>query len=887
MDSSSPVPDDTQRIADLERENAKLRRINKVLMDRVERSMDFQGGAFSLFQTAIVLEHKIRERTLELERALRELEVSNRDLARAKELAETMRTRLSEAIESVSEGFALFDADDRLVLCNRKYLSYWPASVSEKILPGLPFTALVAMVAEAHGVLDPHPHQWLQERLNHRHDLTGPFINRLADGRWVQVNERRTRDGGIVGVYTDITDLKEHEARRREQELAEKSALLQATLDNIAQGVVVFDADEDLVAWNGRYVELLRLPADAAAPGARFTDLMHHALAQGNRGLALASMLRRTGEGEQPWLNGTVLEVRRNPMPGGGFVITFTDITQRKRTEEALRDGERRIRLITDAVPAQIAYVDAERRYRFVNHAYEAWFKRSRESIIGHTMPYLLGEADYAERRPYVDRVLAGEDATFELELAGEGGETRFAVATYIPHFGPQREVMGFFALIHDITERRRVAQALEDARDSLERRVIERTAELTQLNAQLQQEVGERVAAEAALRLAKADAEQANLSKTRFLAAASHDLLQPLNAARLFVSALSDLEQPEANAGLVLNIDLALASVEDLLSTLLDISKLDAGAVTPEVSDFPLRGVLAPLATEYAPVAAERGIDLTVVASGAVVRSDMRLLRRIVQNFLSNALRYTRPDGRGRARVVVGCRRTADGVRIEVWDTGPGIPPDKLGEIFQEFRRLDTPGPNGRDRGMGLGLAIVDRVARMLDHPITVRSRVGAGSVFAVTVPRGTERRIARTTPAVARAPGDRLAGARVLVLDNEPAVVAGMEALLRGWGCAVVSATSGDEALARLSGPEAVPDVLIADYHLDDGALGTTEIARLRRACGVPVPAVLVTANRTAELADEARDSGCQVLNKPVKPAQLRAMLSGLLQGRENRTP
>ncbi|MCW2249344.1 PAS domain S-box-containing protein [Azospirillum fermentarium] len=882
MDSSTPIPDDSQRIAALERENAKLRRINKVLMDRVERSMDFQGGAFSLFQTAIVLEHKIRERTLELERALRELEVSNRDLARAKELAETMRTRLSEAIESVSEGFALFDADDRLVLCNRKYLSYWPASVSQKILPGLPFTALVAMVAEAHGVLDPHPHQWLQERLNHRHDLTGPFINRLADGRWVQVNERRTRDGGIVGVYTDITDLKEHEARRRERELAEKSALLQATLDNIAQGVVVFDADQDMVAWNGRFTELLRLPADAAAPGARFGDLMDHALAQGNRGLALAGMLRRTGEGEQPWLDGTVLEVRRNPMPGGGFVITFTDITQRKRTEEALRDGERRIRLVTDAVPAQIAYVDAGRCYRFVNHAYEAWFKRPRETIIGHTMPSLLGEADYAIRRPYVERVLAGEDVTFELELAGEGGEMRFAVASYIPHFGPQREVMGFFALIHDITERRRVAQALEDARDSLERRVIERTAELTQLNAQLQQEVRERVAAEAALRLAKADAEQANLSKTRFLAAASHDLLQPLNAARLFVSALSDLEQPEANAGLVHNIDLALASVEDLLSTLLDISKLDAGAVTPEVTDFPLRGVLAPLATEYAPVAAERGIDLTVVASGAVVRSDMRLLRRIVQNFLSNALRYTRGDAGGRARVLVGCRRAGDGVRIEVWDTGPGIPPDKQAEIFQEFRRLDTPGPNGRDRGMGLGLAIVDRVARMLDHPIAVQSRVGFGSVFAVTVPRGTERRIARAVPPVARTAGDRLAGARVLVLDNEPAVVAGMEALLRGWGCAVESATSGAEAEGRLAVWDTPPDVLIADYHLDDGALGTHEIARLRRACGEPVPAVLVTANRTAELADEARECGCHVLNKPVKPAQLRAVLSGLLPGK-----
>ncbi|KAA0574934.1 response regulator [Azospirillum sp. B21] len=597
--------DPADRIAELERENAKLQRINKVLMDRVERSMDFQGGAFSLFQTAIVLEQKIRERTLELERALHKLEDSNRDLARAKELADTMRTRLFEAIESVNEGFALFDSADRLVLCNRKYLSYWP-SVAGRIQAGIRFNDLVAMVAAAGAVSEPPPDVWLRERMEHRHDLKGVFLNRLSDGRWIQVNERRTRDGGIVGVYTDITVIKREEERRRASEQAEKSALMM--------------------------------------------------------------------------------------------------------------------------------------------------------------------------------------------------------------------------------------------------------------LNDQLQQ--------------AKSQADQANLSKTRFIAAASHDLLQPLNAARLFVSALADLEQPAGNIELVENIDVALASVEDLLSALLDISKLDAGAVTPELTDFPLRGILAPLATEYAAVAAERGIDLKVVASGAVVRSDMRLLRRIVQNFLSNALRYVQGG-----RVVVGCRRTGDGIRIEVWDNGPGIPRDKIAEIFQEFRRLDTPVTKGRDRGMGLGLAIVDRVARMLGHPITVRSEPGRGSVFAVTVPRGTERRAVRPASVAARPMTNRLAGTSVLVLDNEPAVVAGMEALLRGWACDVVSATNGDEALALLSGMPQPPDLLIADYHLDDGALGVNEVARLRAACGRILPAVIVTANRTPELADEAKAAGCLVLNKPVKPAQLRAVMSGLV--------
>ncbi|MBP2295146.1 NahK/ErcS family hybrid sensor histidine kinase/response regulator [Azospirillum rugosum] len=874
--------DERARLEALERENAKLRRINQVLMDRVERSMDVQGGAFSLFQTAIVLEQKVRERTLEVERALRELEDSHRDLARAKELADTMRTRLSEAIESVNEGFAIFDADDRLVLCNSKYLALWP-EIRDRIMPGVRFKDIAELAASSRSVADayPRPDLWLAQRLAQHRELKGPYIYRLSDGRWIQVNERRTRDGGVVGVYTDITDIKEHETRRRERELAEKSALLQATLDNIAQGVGVYDRDQRLVAWNERFAALLRLPDSVARRGASFAEFILHHAAMGEAGLSLRALMAPSCLVEQPWLDDTVLEISRNPMPGGGFVLTFTDITERKRAEQALRDSEQRIRLVTDAVPALIAYVDAEQRFRFVNKAYENWFNRAREDIEGQPMWAALGDLYYEARRAYILRALAGEEVTFELDLPGENGSPRYAVATYIPHFGEKRaggkrEVLGYFGLIHDITERRMAAEALADAKDSLERRVVERTAELTRLNEQLQQEIAERIAAEEALRLAKAEAEQANLSKTRFLAAASHDLLQPLNAARLFVSALGDLDQPEPNRGLVDNIDVALASVEDLLSTLLDISKLDAGAVRPEVADFPIQSLLGALATEYAAVARERGLDLRVVGSHAVVRSDIRLLRRILQNFLSNALRYT-PACDGAGKVLIGCRRTPEGLRIEVCDTGPGVPADKLDEIFQEFRRLDTPCANERVRGMGLGLAIVDRVARMLDHPITVRSQPGRGSVFAVTVPFGRYARPARTLEAPVRTTTNRLVGIRVLVIDNEPAVLAGMRALLEGWGCTVATAASGDEALRALD--TATPDVLFADYHLDNGVIGFTEIARVRERCGTQLPSVLITANRTAEVVEEAQSKGCHVLNKPVKPAQLRAVMTGLL--------
>jgi two-component system, sensor histidine kinase len=865
-----------RRVEALERENVKLKRINTVLMERVERSMDFQGGAFSLFQTAIVLERKVRERTLELEKTLQELESSHADLARAKEMAELMRERLSEAIESVNEGFALFDSDDRLLLCNSKYLACWPELLG-RISPGMRFREIAEMAALSRSVraANPRPDLWLNNRMAQRAELNGPYIHGLSDGRWLQVTERRTRDGGIVGLYTDITDIKENETRRREEELAAKSALLQATLDNIAQGVSVYDQAEKLAAWNDRFVELLRLPQNVARADACFSDLVVYNSALGDRGLPVAALTAADAVVEQTVFGDTVLEIRRSAMPDGGFVLTFTDITERKKAEEALRDGERRIRLITDTVPALIAYVDAEQRYRFVNHAYEECFNLLRCDLEGRTMTEALGPDQYALRHPHILSALAGKQAHFEIQMPTENGQPRYAVATYVPHFGERREVLGFFALIHDITERRRVAEELRDAKESLERRVIERTAELTRLNGQLQQEITERAAAEDALKLAKAEADTANLSKTKFLAAASHDLLQPLNAARLFVSALMDMEQPGGQRSLVENLDGALTSVEDLLSALLDISRLDAGAVRPEVSDFPIKSLLSALSSEYTAVALDRSLRLKVMPCAAIVHSDPRLLRRIVQNFLSNALRYTQSG-----RVLLGCRRRRHGLVIEVWDTGPGIPADKLREVFEEFRRLDSPTPHGRDRGIGLGLAIVDRVARMLGHDIQVRSEYRRGSVFSVTVPYGSfAPRAPRPVKQIGQRLTNRLDGLTVLVLDNEPAVIAGMRALLEGWSCSVMTAATGDEALATIARRGGPPDLLIADYHLDDGALGIDEIVRIRKSAGRPVPAVLVTANRTPELVEEAKNLNLPVLNKPVKPAQLRALVSGII--------
>ncbi len=324
---------------------------------------------------------------------------------------------------------------------------------------------------------------------------------------------------------------------------------------------------------------------------------------------------------------------------------------------------------------------------------------------------------------------------------------------------------------------------------------VRDRTAALTDLNTRLRQENAERLAIENALRSAKSEAERAHLSKTQFFAAANHDLLQPLNAARLFSAALLERRLAPANRALAEKLEAALEAVDDLLNGLLDISKLDAGAVRPERSVFTAETLLGELAEELAGVARAHGLDFRYVPSPLAIESDRRLLGRIVRNFLSNAIRYT-----GQGRILLGCLRRGPMLRIGVWDTGPGIPEDSLPTIFEEFRQLGGPG-RGRGKGLGLGLAIVDRISRMLDHPIWVRSRPGHGSCFAVDVPQASHP--PPQLPAGAAVPvfaGKLPPGVGVLVIDDDPTICQAMATLLGGWSCRVVTAASAAEALARL---------------------------------------------------------------------------------------
>jgi CheY-like chemotaxis protein len=402
----------------------------------------------------------------------------------------------------------------------------------------------------------------------------------------------------------------------------------------------------------------------------------------------------------------------------------------------------------------------------------------------------------------------------------------------------------GFVATFTDVTVFRASEDALRRDAETLEARVDERTRELVE---------------------AKAEAERANQAKTRFLAAVSHDLTQPLHAARLFTDALAQRSEDAGVAPQVARIAGALESAEDLLGGLLDISRLDAGGLAAQPVDLPLQPLLDGLAREAGVMAEAKGLSLRCVPTSAWVRSDPQLLRRVLQNFLANAVRYTPRGG-----IVLGVRRRgAESLAIEVWDSGIGIAREQQRLVFEEFRRLQRGG-----QGLGLGLAIADRLARLLDAPLALRSRPGRGSVFSITVPRVA----ARSTPAVT-APVPAAAAAdlplRVLVVDNDTVVLEATRQLLESWGATVRTAATPDEALRAAAALS--PQAWVLDFHLDDGATGDA----LHQALSLRHPrggGIIVSADHGETVRQAVLAVGATPLTKPLKPLRLKSLLAAM---------
>jgi len=548
-------------------------------------------------------------------------------------------------------------------------------------------------------------------------------INTGLQGRNIQLDD-------VVSIVDEASEV--FQANR---------TLLQKSLENINVGISVVDKDLHLVAWNKCYLDMFAYPEGFIYAGRFIGDVLDHNARMGlfgtkNISRQIKKRLHHLSRGtkysvERTLPNGTVIEIHGRPLPGGGFVTSYSDITTHKQA-----------------------------------------------------------------------------------------------------------------------------ADTLQRANELLEQRVRQRTMELE---------------------AAKAEAEKANISKTRFLAAASHDVLQPLNAARLFTSALSEKNGDDQIAPLIEHLDSSLNTVEGLLDGLLEISKLDAGVLEPQLADFAIAPLLRDLDHEFTAIARDKGLYFKMIPSAAVVHSDAKLLRRVLQNIISNAIRYT-----DSGRVLLGCRLRADRrIEIQVWDTGYGISENKLDEIFIEFKQLkQNSAAEPKEQGLGLGLAIVDRICRLLRHELTVRSTPGKGSLFSVLLPMGDMRRQPANAVANARTPvlgAHDFAGLKVLCIDNDPDILTGMDILLSNWACVVTCCRSLDDVDSKLNG--LVPDIILADYHLDHDRTGIDILMVLQGRWPQKVPGIIISADHTEEVKKQVESQGYKFMRKPVRSAALRALINNQL--------
>jgi two-component system, sensor histidine kinase len=370
---------------------------------------------------------------------------------------------------------------------------------------------------------------------------------------------------------------------------------------------------------------------------------------------------------------------------------------------------------------------------------------------------------------------------------------------------------------------------------------------------------------------------ESANLAKSRFLAAASHDLRQPLHALNLFVAQLRDEADPGERSQLIARICAAVSAMNELFETLLDMSRLDAGVLEPNLTEFPIERLLKRIETTFTESAREKELRLRVVSSSAWVRSDFILLERIVLNLVSNAVRYTSQGG-----VVIGCRHRGIRLHIDVCDSGPGIPQDQQRQIFSEFYQIGGRQPDGR-AGLGLGLSIVERLGQLLGHPVELASRPGKGSCFSVSMPLVAARRMTAEAVEPPATIADPARGRLIVVIDDDALVLEGMRGILQSWGCRVVTGASDTAALAQLAQEGGQPDLIISDFRLASGRTGVEAIERLRGVLDTAIPAFLISGDTGPERLREARASGYQLVHKPVPPMALRTTLNRLLRAHD----
>lgn len=748
---------------------------------------------------------------------------------------ERIQRHLLDAVEYLSHGLVLFDAAGRLVLCNERFRQFFPQVLAVQG-SAISYRDFVRSLAEG-WMSDPGAiGQWVDEHVD-RHRLGLTHECQALDGRWFLVRDLRLPDGSTVMTGTDITGLK-----RRETALRESEARFRAIFQHAAVGVAVIRSGGRIVQTNPALDSMLGYAAGELV-AMRYRDLVHP------DDLVMESRLARRlidGEidsfrhesrylhksGRHVWGRLTVSLVRGHGDDNFGIAM-IENIDERKQAESDLMT----FRAVAEAAAEAIVILSLDGTPFYVNPAHKKLFG---PCVAGeHRHHYWDHYAEDAQKTirqfvlPSLERGLGWEGILNAKAADGRVFPVWQRAGTVCDGDGrPQFH----FVFMHDHSHQQRTRDELCKAKEL---------------------------------------AEQANIAKTRFLAAASHDLRQPLQALSMFVAVLSSRTHTPEDALLIKRIDDSVGAVETLLNGLLDVSKLEAGLVVPAPAAFDISPLLSRLASEFQPLAAEEGLRFHLVTSHAVVRSDPALLERILRNLLNNAVRYTK-----HGRVLLGCRRRRETLVIEVWDTGIGIPQNQLKLIFREFHQL---GNSARDRrqGLGLGLAIVDRLSQLLDHRIDVASEPQKGSVFSIEVPLAK-------SPAITHQPrqlplGIRQRDATILIIEDEPDVLESTGLLLESWGFNVLSAKDCDEALHRMMEWPHTPDLILADYRLQSGTTGAQAVNLIRARLKTSLPAIILTGDTAPERLRQAKASGHGLLHKPVQPVALHRMIDEALAASE----
>ncbi|ARE39105.1 Signal transduction histidine kinase [Rhodovulum sp. P5] len=716
---------------------AKQAKIIDALIRRASRQHEVGSSAYALFQSAIALQGQVWAKTRDLERTFTELEIARDDRERTQK-------RLTEALESMEGGFALF-IEGRLQACNGLFKSVLP-DISARLLPGLALADYFRAVQSSRHLADPE-----KACRDLATAIRGPadgaslsFVIEFTGDRWYQISQKRTQSDNIVLLLTEITDVVRMNRQEKDLLIDMQAHYLQAAFDHMSLGICTFSRAGGVTVCNGRFRELLGLPYMLVQPGSPFAQILR--FVKDNRLIAAADIvdiddwpvqLRKKGRLRKRLRHagGRVLDLQVHRLPDGGFMVYMADITLETRATEVL------------------------------------------------------------------------------------------------------------------------------------EKRVEERTAELTEANRLLRDQHAEQARVEDALREAKTDLEAAMSSKTRFLAAASHDLLQPINAAKLLISTLAERTRGTDLAPTADRLAGSFSSMEGLLHSLLDISRLESTGAELTPGDFCLGEIMRAVADDYGMVAAQKGIDLRVVPCAVWVRSDRQFLMRSLQNLVVNAIQYTE-----NGRVLVGARRRGDRILLQVWDTGIGISPADQARVFQEFARAGNAVPG---TGMGLGLSIVDRTCRHLGHVLSVQSEPGRGSVFSIEIERAETQ---APCPQVSEACSGDISGPFdliALIVENDPDVLFATTETLERWGASVLGALSTKEALGLVDDLGMPPDIILADYQLEGTDTGLAAIRAVRARTGAAVPAIMITANRSPDLLRTATQDDFTVMTKPVDVSRLRPLI------------